>query len=496
MSSTTTTTTTTTVKPITEDDRIVVDGRYLVYKGRPDERFLMKGIAFPDPLPDEDKEMDPTPGYIAILRQLRNDLGMTELNTIRMYVLDPTIRTIDYAEFFNVAAELGFYVLIPLTAAGGAGVLSRDKPAPKCYNHKLFNYGKQVIDEFGSYPNVLGGVLANEVMNSLISWTAAPCILAYARDLKRYMRMANKETLPLFYTAQHDGIGAQLSPAEAMRMTVDYMTCADDTTTDPEEAASIDVFGINIESWCSWTQKFEKNEDGSIGTYLDLYNAMNDANIPLVFSELGCSLQLYNKDNGLPKGARDWSQLTAILGEENGMVDEWSGFSAYAYDGPTYFQMMSGGPWDGVNVLKPKQDMINFGDALKETSRISRSTSLPTKPAGTPPTCKEMATTMKKSFKLNLYPVHKIRSYRMSWFAQHIWPGTRVRGGSSSISRTTTSASTEAHLAPQEQPLSHHGNMLETMTTTTMAGAIVVGLMVIALAAFIIRRPRTGYTRI
>lgn len=330
---------------ITNADRVTVQGRYFVYENDPSRRFLIKGIAFPEP--PSDGRFNAT-GWISILKQIRD--SSNDVNTVRLYRLAP-VTDVDYTEFFKAAAELGFYIIIPLTSIRGAGVLGREVPAPNCYSPALYQYGTQLIQELRSFPNVLGGVLGNEVMNSVESWTAAPCILAYARDLKLF-----DPTFTLIYTMQHDGIGAALRPSEAVHLTMKYMT--------EQENASIDVLGVNIESWCSSTQTFELNPDGSVGTYRDLYDHMYDSNISLFFSEDGCSIQLFNRDNGLLRGARDWKQMHTILGKD--MLDRWSGFIAYAYDGPVDFRMTSGGPWDGSHTLTFNQDMVNFLDEMEK----------------------------------------------------------------------------------------------------------------------------------
>ena len=110
---------------ITDDDRVIVSGRYLVYEKDPSTRFRMRGLAFPVPRPETSYEQD---GWVAILRQLRE--ASPELNTLRIYRL---AHPDEMAGFYQAAAELGFYLLVPLTSAQGHGVLDREKPAPKCY---------------------------------------------------------------------------------------------------------------------------------------------------------------------------------------------------------------------------------------------------------------------------------------------------------------------------------------------------------------------------
>ncbi|CAJ1959034.1 unnamed protein product [Cylindrotheca closterium] len=328
--------------PITWKDQLSVNGNFFVFRSNPSERFYIKGIAFPV-APGVNAE-DIILGWIDILHQLRE--ASPEINTIRIYQIWPSL---DYSEFLQAAADMGFYLIVPLTSMNGRGVLSREKAAPKCYRRKLFNYGSSVIRDFGKFPNILGYVLGNEVMNSLESWETAPCILAYARDLKR-----EYPEVTLMYAMQHAGIGAAGEPSEAVKLTLDYMSEC------PE--ASIDALGVNIESWCSSKQTFDHNPDGSIGTYKELYQHLNHSKIPLFFSELGCSKDDFNRDNELEKGYRDWKQVHSILGSD--MIDRWSGFVAYAYDGPLDFKMTLGGRWDGNNTLEFSKDMENYVNEL------------------------------------------------------------------------------------------------------------------------------------
>ena len=75
---------------------------------------------------------------------------------------------------------------------------------------------------------------------------------------------------------------------------------------------------------------------------------------------MGCPHSQYDRDDPdrkTPYGYRDWADVSIVLNE---MSDTWSGFVAYAYDGPSDFDMTSGGPWNGVDVLTPTADMYNF----------------------------------------------------------------------------------------------------------------------------------------
>ena len=125
-------------KPITSSDIITVKGRHLLLHDH--ERFFIKGIGFPTPPPSQTKHYysnDTTTfnntqhtedeyylsGWNAVLDQLATE---TDINTVRLYVMDCRY---DYTSFIQHAAELGIYVMIPLTTIMGPGVLSRDKIA-------------------------------------------------------------------------------------------------------------------------------------------------------------------------------------------------------------------------------------------------------------------------------------------------------------------------------------------------------------------------------
>jgi len=337
------------------EDAVTVSGRYLIKQGS-GERFLMQGIAFP--IPQNAATKYDSDAWIAVLEQLAK-LSNHNINTVRVYDMDCEQHAEQYAPFLERAAELGIYVIIPLTSAAGHGDLDRNVAAPHCYSKKLYRYGTTCLDQFAvpKHPNVLAGVLGNEVMNTVASWKAAPCIAAYGRDLKQYMSnsmtAANNNslvrTLPLMYAAQHDSLVSQIPPEMAMKQTADYLSCS--------EHSAIDIFGINVESWCSSLQTYLYNEDGTtVSGYYALHKALQNSSIPIVFSEMGCAKNLFDRDNGISKNTRDWKQVGTVLNE---MSDVFSGFSAYAYSGNPNFDMMES-EWDGHTVQQPGPDFRNF----------------------------------------------------------------------------------------------------------------------------------------
>lgn len=379
--------------PITKDDVVTVEGRYLV-KQSDGTRVLMKGLAFPPPpIVSESDSGYNAEGWLAVLQQIE-DLGV-EINTIRVYSMDPWV---DYSEFLNKAAEMGIYVIVPLTGSI-EGILDREDPAPKCYTKSLYLYGKACIDNYGKYPNVIGGLVSNEVMNSLETWKAAPCIAAYSRDLRLYASSTLRtRPFPLIYSAQNDGITPAVTASDSMKLTMDYLTC--------DEVARIDIFAINVESWCSSLESFQENEDDNEGSYHVLWRELHNSSIPIVFSEMGCALDDFDRENGLSHGARDWAQVPVVLYD---MGDVWSGFCAYAYSGNPLFDMMSGAPWNGIDVLEPKTDFLNFQDQLHKANK--KNIEIPTLPAPPRPVCKDAVDRVEEVCGYKLYDLKRMPSY-------------------------------------------------------------------------------------
>ena len=73
------------------------------------------------------------------------------------------------------------------------------------YNQELLQHYFSTIDCMAAYPNTLGVLVANEVINSHASTAAAPVIRAVTRDIKRYMALAEEiseqRVLPAGYSA-------------------------------------------------------------------------------------------------------------------------------------------------------------------------------------------------------------------------------------------------------------------------------------------------------
>ena len=443
-------------KPIAQRDVVAAKGRYL-FVGR--KRFFMKGIAFPTPPPPTQAISVEDPpdlsGWNAVLDQLAEE---TDVNVIRVYEMDCRR---DYGAFLERAAELGIYVIVPLTSRSGDGVLSRDAVPPRCYPRKLYRYGIDCIDAYWDRPNVIAGVVGNEVMNNRLTWRSAPCVKAYLNDLAAYMQTRSasggqddeedssssttRTSLPLLYATQHDSPSAELHADEAMKLTMDYLSCNDGASV---RTSNDFIFGINIESWCSSLQSFRYEEDGvSESSYHSLWSILSghgrtktvvdpitgektvvevppvstlNVTAPIVFSEMGCAKNKFNRDNDVqPKLVRDWKQIPLVI-EGGRMSAVFSGFVSYGYDGGgnPYFRMMGGAEkWDGKHTLPSGPDYDNFRhqlskaiqdasgyDAMYDLADVDQS-QLP------PSSCDDTVEILRNAWRLDLYPLAKMPSY-------------------------------------------------------------------------------------
>ena len=392
------------IHPITINETIHVRGKHLyTHDGT---LFTVKGIAFPTPSESDGDKLRYDYNYsynatswIDTLKQLRVDLQL-DFNTVQLHRVYP--EKVNYHDFFTGAAELGIYIIVPLTpppASNHNGVLDLDNidlqetsiiSAPKCYNATLFKYGATALRQYLQYPNIVAGIVANEVLDDEDSWHAAPCIRSYARDLKLYMdRMVDEDeddqvlrTLPLMYNAAQDssvssvlGSGDEMkikmNKNDVIKLTADYLTCGemgkgtlvpDVGGNEPKHGlrhfeenrfgqSPIDIIGVNIESWCA------------TGSYYPLHEALRNTTVPIVFSEMGCPHSQFDSRDDLEQttkmGTRDWKQISTVMNE---MEDSWSGFIA-----------RSGGPWTGVDdVLKPTQDFYKFKKELDKISDMTK----------------------------------------------------------------------------------------------------------------------------
>jgi len=201
------------------------------------------------------------------------------------------------------------------------------------------------------YNNTLAIVIGNEFFMGAHTFTAASVFKAYARDIKAYMKMCNEDhnspsrghmrQIPIMYAARDFG---DVINKEVMS----YLKCG-------SASISIDIYGLNVERWCSPTEEH---------AYDGVHKMVEDADLPgaFMFSEMGCPQNLVSDP---PEGQtcrtagtlehccpRNWNQVPDFFTK----FTMFSGFSAYALwnNGALNFNMADtkfGEPlyYDGLN---------------------------------------------------------------------------------------------------------------------------------------------------
>lgn len=248
-------------------------------------------------------------------------------------------------QFMAEADKLGIYVLVPGTGTtwGYLPGVNACQPATSdgCYKTGgVLGWGQTML-RFFNYPNTLAIVLGNEFDQQLPQYM--PVIRAYARDMKSHMDMCDSNSdsptkgqmrrIPLAYASSDDKGDAGVKPK------ADYLFCGD-------AAESVDIFGLNVERWCSTAQ--------GPGQYNAVNKWVTQAAYPgaFMFTEMGCSTEPY-------KGARDWAQIPGFFSNYTSV----DGFIAYTYYGNPDFNMFDG----PTAAAKEYQDGVNF---FKQTKNI------------------------------------------------------------------------------------------------------------------------------
>ncbi|KAI1076462.1 glycolipid anchored surface protein [Whalleya microplaca] len=249
------------MKPIT------INGRYF---WKDDERFIVNGVVyqqhkpigngprlFADPLSDE--QLEDLERSIPLFKELG-------LNTIYVFCIDAT-KNHDAA--MNMLAEAGIYVLTCVSTPHH--VVRRDAPL-KSYTADLLQHFFRTVDCMAAYPNTLGVLVANEVINSIPSTAAAPVIRAVTRDVKKYMAVAAKAAgqriLPV-------GVGSA-DVRSILKPQFDYFSAGRDEET-------IDFYAFNSYCWCGKSSM-------SMSGYNGLVKMFANTHIPVFFSEYGANV--------------------------------------------------------------------------------------------------------------------------------------------------------------------------------------------------------------
>ena len=206
---------------------------------------------------------------------LRDAAVMQKLgvNTIRVYNLDPSINHDDCASIFNM---VGIYMLIDVNSPLPGQSLDSGNPSGT-YDSDYLNRIFGVVEAFKDYPNTLGFVGGNEVINTPSNaGTVPPYLRAVTRDLKNYIAKHSTRSIPVGYSAA--------DVREVLFDSWEYLQCAINGTTN--DMSRVDFFGLNSYSWCGSSATFESSG------YNILVAGFSNTTVPVFFSEYGCNLVL------------------------------------------------------------------------------------------------------------------------------------------------------------------------------------------------------------
>jgi 1,3-beta-glucanosyltransferase GAS5 len=114
-------------------------------------------------------------------------------------MIDDTKR---HGQAMKLLEEAGIYVFTAVATRFSS--INRIEPY-KSYHQPAMTEYFQTVNVMAQYPNTLGLLAGNGVVNSPSTQRAAPVIKAVVRDLKRYMKIHNEANgqriLPIGYTA-------------------------------------------------------------------------------------------------------------------------------------------------------------------------------------------------------------------------------------------------------------------------------------------------------
>lgn len=228
--------------------------------------------------------------------QLNREVDLEQVNTIRVYNVDPTLDHSSCASIFNAA---GIYLIIDVNSPLPGESINRLAPWTS-YNSDYLTRVFGIIENFKGFPNTLAFFAANEVMNDLATAEFNPqYIRAVQRDLKNYIAKHSSRTIPVGYSAA--------DVREILQDTWAYMQC-----THKDDASSSDFFGLNSYSWCG-------DATYQSSGYVDLVRIFNQSAIPVFYSEYGCNRVQ----------PRAFTEVGTLYGEEmtslsGGLVYEYS----------------------------------------------------------------------------------------------------------------------------------------------------------------------------
>ncbi|KAK8110271.1 1-3-beta-glucanosyltransferase gel1 [Apiospora kogelbergensis] len=272
-----------------------------------------------DPIADDQLEV------LSCSIPLLQELG---INTLLVYTIDNT-KSHDVA--MDMLAKAGIYVIAGLSTKHQC--VNRAAPFDS-YTPDLVQHYFATLDRMAVYPNTLGVVVANEVLNSPGATAGAPVVRALVRDVKRYMALhaaaAKSEGAGAGAHQQYRVLPVGVSSSGIRNVFLDEFRYL--TGGAPEEA--VDFFSVADGGMCGW-QWNEWSWVGRSSMQVSGWNRLlewfENTHVPVFFSEYGTTT-----GESTP---RKFHETTAIYSPE--MTRVFSGACVYElYEGPNHYGLV------------------------------------------------------------------------------------------------------------------------------------------------------------
>ncbi|KZT07141.1 carbohydrate-binding module family 43 protein [Laetiporus sulphureus 93-53] len=315
---------------------IVRDGSFL-FDSVSGERFYLKGVAYAENYGSSQATTVEESGTVSALDPLANGDGCTrdvtyfkelDVNVIRVYQVNASL---DHSTCMEALDAAGVYVLLDLATPAAA----LDPTSPS-WDLQLMTDYITTIEAFGSYSNVLGFNIGNEVINNVEDDQAAPYIKAAVRDIKTYLSAHNYSQL----------VGYTATDSPNSRVTLPYYLACDE-----ESSAIFDYWGLNIYEWCG---------DSTFQTsgYQARTEELATLGIPAFFSEYGCN----------SVEPRTFEDVPVLYSSD--MTDVWSGGVIYEYiqQGNDYGLVNISSDGDSVTTLTDFNNLKSYYTSVTGSS--------------------------------------------------------------------------------------------------------------------------------
>ncbi|KAI5204395.1 hypothetical protein E4T38_04687 [Aureobasidium subglaciale] len=250
-------------RPCTNDDPLIWD------------KFFVRGVVYQPSRHDDSRGTINDPLSDDRIQELQQSIPLfIELGVNTLYICSSCVIEADsidnkkpHAEAMTLLDNAGIYVVV--TVATPFCSINRSKPYGS-YNIANVTSFLKTASIMAGYPNTLGIVAGDSVINSYPSLQAAPVLKAVIRDIKRYLAWSNKTNgtrlLPVSYS-----IASVPSITHAPGL-LEYLYLGDTKSTiDFCMPKSYSWAGESSMQWSGWDRLVSRFKEFAIPTFLSEY---------------------------------------------------------------------------------------------------------------------------------------------------------------------------------------------------------------------------------